>query len=80
MTLLSAIALFFPAFVELSSIGFYEVLTIMMIASFAIGGVLTMYVCAGAKARHFIRGDKGILNKISSSILVACGVLLVLKT
>lgn len=70
---------FFPAFVELSSIGLYEVLTIIMIASFAIGGVLSMYACAGAKARNFIRGDKGILNKISSSILASCGALLVLK-
>ncbi|EAQ66697.1 hypothetical protein MED121_12255 [Marinomonas sp. MED121] len=70
---------FFPAFVELSSIGFYEALTIMMIASFAIGGVLAMYACAGAKARNFIKGDKGILNKISSGILASCGALLVLK-
>ena len=47
---------FFPAFVELSSIVLYEVVIILLISTFAVGGVLSGYALASAKARYLFKG------------------------
>lgn len=72
---------FFPAFIELSSIGIYQVLAIILIEICAVGGVLAAYAYAGSKARYFFQDDKAKskLNKLSSGILASCGVLLLVK-
>ncbi|MEH6578337.1 MAG: LysE family translocator [Amphritea sp.] len=72
---------FFPAFIELSSIGAYEVLSIILIATISVGGVLGVYACAGSKARYLFRGYKAkrILNRLSSGMLASCGALLAVK-
>ncbi|KGJ96855.1 LysE family translocator [Colwellia psychrerythraea] len=72
---------FFPAFIELSSIGLYEVVVILFISTIAVGGVLSAYACAGGKAGHLFKGylARRALNRLSSSILATCGVLLVVK-
>ena len=72
---------FFPAFVELSNIGAHEVMIILLTSTFAVGGVLSAYALAGAKARHVFKGDKARtrMNRLSSTILASCGVLLAIK-
>jgi len=72
---------FFPAFIELSSMGGYQVLAIILIEVCAVGGVLAAYAYAGSKARYFFQDDKAKskLNKLSSGILASCGVLLLVK-
>jgi len=72
---------FFPAFVELSNIGAHEVVIILLTSTFAVGGVLSAYALAGAKARHVFKGEKvrTRMNRLSSTILASCGVLLAIK-
>jgi len=69
---------FFPAFIELSSIGFYDVVIILLISTIAVGGVLCLYACLAARASHLFKGDKArrMLNRLSSGILASCGFLL----
>ena len=72
---------FFPAFVELSSIGLHEVAIILLISTFGVGGVLSAYALAGAKARHLFKGQQArrMMNRLSSTILASCGILLAAK-
>lgn len=72
---------FFPAFIELSSIGLNEVVIILLISTIAVGGVLSAYACVGDKARHLFKGSlaRRVLNRLSSSILASCAILLVVK-
>ena len=49
---------FFPAFVELEYIGAHEVMIILLTSTFAVGGVLSAYALAGAKARHVFKGER----------------------
>lgn len=72
---------FFPAFIELSTIGPYEVLTILGISTFAVGGVLSLYACAGAKARDLFQGYQArrLLNRISGTVLASCGAMLAVR-
>ena len=72
---------FLPAFIELSSIRLHEVAIILLISTFAVGGVLSAYACAGAKVRHLFRGQKArrMMNRLSSGILASCGVILATK-
>ena len=69
---------FFPAFIELSTIGLDEVLIILLISTFAVGGVLSAYACMGAKARFLFKGQNArrMMNRLSSGILASCGILL----
>lgn len=73
---------FFPAFIELSHIDFYDFLIILLIETCAVGGVLAVYACAGSKARYLFDGRKArfILNKVSGTILASCGAMLVFKS
>jgi threonine/homoserine/homoserine lactone efflux protein len=73
---------FFPAFIELSSIGLFDVFTILLISTISVGGVLSMYACTGSKARHLFKSynARRILNRLSSSILALCGIFLVAKS
>lgn len=72
---------FLPAFIELSSIRFHEVVIILLISTFAVGGVLSAYACVGAKVRHLFRDQKTrrMMNRVSSGILASCGVILATK-
>lgn len=72
---------FLPAFIELSSIRFHEIVIILLISTFAVGGVLSAYACAGAKVRHLFRGQKTrrMMNRLSSGLLASCGVILAIK-
>ena len=72
---------FFPAFIELSNIRINEVVIILLIATIAVGGVLSVYACVGAKARHLFKGKKALrmMNRLSSGVLASCAVLLTAK-
>jgi len=73
---------FFPAFVDLTRIGLHDVAIILLISTTAVGGVLCFYAFVAAKASYLFKGDKArrMLNRLSSSILASCGVLLVTQT
>jgi len=72
---------FFPAFVELSSIGPHEVMIILLISTFAVGGVLSIYALVGAKVRHVFKGEKArtLMNRLSGTVLASCAVLLAIR-
>ena len=73
---------FFPAFVDLQSISVIDVFSIIIISTLSVGGVLSGYAIVASKAVGLLKGkhSKVWLNRISGSVLAACGTALIVKT
>ncbi|OEE86320.1 threonine transporter RhtB [Enterovibrio norvegicus FF-162] len=73
---------FFPAFVDLSATTAIDVVSILFISTFSVGGVLAIYACAASKASFVFTGSNARkrLNKLSGGFLVTCGILMAAKT
>lgn len=73
---------FFPAFVDVTSVTAEGIITILLISTVAVGGVLGFYACLASKSRFVFKGRKARqwLNKLSGSFLASCGVVLATKS
>jgi threonine/homoserine/homoserine lactone efflux protein len=71
---------FFPAFVDISTISYFDTLIIIAIATVAVGGVKLIYAFMADRARLLITSPtrKGI-NIAAGSIMIAVGVFLIAK-
>ncbi|MFC1665800.1 LysE family translocator [Pseudomonadota bacterium] len=73
---------FFPAFLDLARLSIVDTGIIMLVATFAIGGVMLVYAYLADKARTLFAGSsaKSKINKTAGSIMIGTGTLLIAKT
>ncbi|OZG75451.1 hypothetical protein BTA51_03505 [Hahella sp. CCB-MM4] len=69
---------FFPAFLDLSAISFIDLVSIMVIATVAVGGVMMGYAYAAGKTGQMLssRRARKNVNRTASGIMACSGVLL----
>ncbi|PML77358.1 LysE family translocator [Enterovibrio norvegicus] len=72
---------FFPAFIDVQTLSTSGILTVLILSTVAVGGVLSGYAILGDKATHVFNGEKAKarINKLSGGILATCGVVLAIK-
>lgn len=73
---------FFPAFLDLSTMHYDDLLLILLITTFAVGGVMVAYSYVSVKAQ-FLLADKKRgrwINRVSSGLLVGSGLFLMLRS
>jgi len=72
---------FFPAFINVQSITFVEIWQLLLIATLAVGGVMSVYAYAASKASRIFKnsGAAKTLNVAAGTIMVGSGVLLATK-
>lgn len=72
---------FFPAFIDLQSLSTIDIVMVLGVSTFSVGGVLSIYACMASKARFVFQGKaaKALLNKVSGGFLATSGVLLATK-
>ncbi|NOH77750.1 LysE family translocator [Vibrio crassostreae] len=73
---------FFPAFVDLTALTALDVVSILLLSTMSVGGILVTYACAASKASFMFKGHiaRKRLNKLSGGFLATCGVMLAVKT
>lgn len=73
---------FLPAFVDLSSISFIDIGTIMLIATIAVCGVKLSYAYMADKARNLLKNSKAkkIMNLSGGIAMIIIGIVLMIKT
>ncbi|KAA8678432.1 LysE family translocator [Vibrio gigantis] len=73
---------FFPAFVDLTALTVIDVVSILLLSTISVGGILAAYACAASKASFMFKGHiaRKRLNKLSGGFLATCGVMLAAKT
>ncbi|MFB2895878.1 LysE family translocator [Aerosakkonemataceae cyanobacterium BLCC-F50] len=72
---------FFPAFVDLSKVSWFDTGVIIAIATLAVGGVKLSYAFMANKARLLISSKiTKVLNIIAGCVMIAVGVFLIIKT
>jgi threonine/homoserine/homoserine lactone efflux protein len=72
---------FFPAFVDLSQVSWFDTGVIVAIATLAVGGVKLGYAFMANRARLLISGKiTKLLNIIAGCVMIAVGVFLIIKT
>ncbi|MFB2881356.1 LysE family translocator [Floridanema aerugineum] len=72
---------FFPAFVDLSQVSWFDTGIIIAIATLAVGGVKLVYAFMANRARLLISGKiTKLLNIIAGCVMIAVGVFLIIKT
>ncbi|MCF7497035.1 MULTISPECIES: LysE family translocator [Vibrio] len=73
---------FFPAFVDLTALTALDVVSILLLSTISVGGILATYACAASKASFMFKGHiaRKRLNKLSGGFLATCGAMLAVKT
>ncbi|XWK87954.1 MAG: LysE family translocator [Phormidium sp.] len=72
---------FFPAFVDLSQVSWFDTGVIIAIATLAVGGVKLIYAFLANRARLLISSKiSKLLNIIAGCVMIAVGVFLIVKT
>ncbi|MBW3696709.1 LysE family translocator [Vibrio sp. T187] len=70
---------FLPAFIELNNVTTYDVATVLVVSTLAVGGVLSVYAYLASHLGTSLiekQQSKKWLNKVSAGFLATCGVLL----
>ncbi|GAK86473.1 Mll4618 protein [Vibrio ponticus] len=72
---------FFPVFVDITTIGMVDVVTIILTSTLSVGGVLATYAYFAARSRVMLQSNRARqwLNRCSASILASCGVMLAVR-
>lgn len=72
---------FFPAFIDMQTVSLSDAASILVIATVAVGGVMTIYAYTASKARHFFTNTNAIrtLNVTAGGIMLGSGTLLAIK-
>ncbi|MEZ9232311.1 LysE family translocator [Vibrio amylolyticus] len=72
---------FFPAFIDMGTLSLSGIISIIVIVTLSVGGVLALYAWAGSSASGLFQStrSKQLLNKLSGGFLASCGVLLATK-
>jgi threonine/homoserine/homoserine lactone efflux protein len=72
---------FFPAFINVSEVTFYDTSLIMLAATFAFGSVNMCYSLLAVKAKNTFKSPNAatIINKTAGTIMVSTGVLVAVK-
>ena len=73
---------FFPAFINVSEVTFYDTGLIMLAATLAFGSVNMCYSFLAVKARDTFKSPKAstVINKTAGTIMVSTGALVAIKT
>lgn len=72
---------FFPAFINVSEVTFYDTSLIMLVATFAFGSVNMCYSLLAVKAKNTFKSPNAanVINKTAGTIMVSTGVLVAAK-
>jgi threonine/homoserine/homoserine lactone efflux protein len=73
---------FFPAFLDLSTLRYDDLIFILLITTFAVGGTMIAYSYVSVKAQ-FLLADKKRgrwINRVSSGLLVGSGLFLMFRS
>jgi len=73
---------FFPAFLDLSSVNISDLILILVITAFAVGGTMVAYAYLSIKARHVIadNNEGKWLSRVSCALLVGSGLFLMIRS
>ncbi len=73
---------FFPAFLDLSSVNISDLILILVITAFAVGGTMVAYAYLSIKARHVIADNNQgkWLSRVSCALLVGSGLFLMIRS
>lgn len=71
---------FFPAFLDLSVISWFDIGIVMVITVFAVGGVKIAYACMASRAGMLVGPvNRRVISMIAGGILTAIGVFLIVQ-
>jgi len=72
---------FFPAFLDLGTLSFIDVVTIMGVTALAVGGTMLVYAYIASHVRTVFQSEKTekIINNIAGLVMVLTGIFLLLK-
>lgn len=71
---------FLPAFVDLAAISMVDTLVIVLIATVAVGGVKLVYAYMANRASLLVNaGAQRLLNRVAGGVMIAVGLLLIVK-
>jgi len=73
---------FFPAFINVNEVTFYDASLIMLAATFAFGSVNMFYSLLALKAKNTFKSPNAttVINKTAGTIMVSTGALVAIKT
>ena len=73
---------FFPAFINVNEVTFYDTSLIMLAATFAFGSVNMCYSLLAVKAKNTFKSPNAtnVINKTAGTIMVSTGALVAIKT
>jgi len=73
---------FFPAFINVNEVTFYDTSLIMLAATFAFGSVNMFYSLLAVKAKNTFKSPNAttVINKTAGTIMVSTGALVAIKT
>ncbi|RXJ72206.1 threonine transporter RhtB [Veronia nyctiphanis] len=73
---------FFPAFINIESIGIFDMFLIILISTVSVGSILSFYAVLSAHAGNLYESSfsQRFLNKLSGGAFATCGVVLATKT
>jgi threonine/homoserine/homoserine lactone efflux protein len=73
---------FFPAFINVNEVTFYDTSLIMLAATLAFGSVNMCYSLLAVKAKNTFKSPNAttVINKTAGTIMVSTGVLVAIKT
>lgn len=73
---------FFPAFINVESVTYVEIWQLLLVATLAVGGVMSMYAYAASKAGKIFKNARAAktLNVAAGTIMIGSGVLLATRT
>ncbi|TAE56722.1 MAG: LysE family translocator [Nostocales cyanobacterium] len=71
---------FFPAFIDINKITFFDTIIVIAITILAVGGVKISYAFIANKARLFVSNKvREIINIAASIVLISVGIFLIIK-
>ena len=73
---------FLPAFMDLTALSTWDIVTVSTVVSLVLGGTMLSYAAAAARARDFIT-QKGVIRRVRQAgggLLIGSGVLLISKS
>jgi len=73
---------FLPTFVDLGRLSILDVISIGLIVSFVLGGVMLSYAYSAAKAKKFLKSPsaQNNIHRVAGTVMISVGSLLVAKT
>lgn len=69
---------FFPAFIDLASVTLVDIIVILVVATFSVGGVMAAYALMASKAGQYV--NKKLIKYGAGSILIGSGLTIATKS